>query len=149
MIIKMRKLKFIFRVFAMVTCCVVMATAFFTTVLNPTDTISPMVLWQIPGVSMLCALGSLIYPWDIRMTRREMRIRIFLHYLYINAVVLIAGRIFDWYGMQIRNIVSMVITIAVIFAVVSGISWRRAAIDAKNMNESLLQYQQIKEGDSI
>lgn len=134
----LKKLRFLFRIFSRVTCCVVIATAFFTTVLNPVDSISPMILWQIPGVSMLCSLGSFLYPWDGGMTKREMGFRIFLHYLYINGVVLTAGRLFDWYDARdVWSILAMVITIGIIFAVVSAISWRKSAKDAKNMNERL------------
>lgn len=146
--LKMRKLRFIFRVFSMVTSCVVVATAIFTTVLNPTDSISPMVLWQIPAVSMLCTLGCLIYPWDAAMTRKEKGIRIFLHYLYTNGVVLISGILFEWYSIKkIGNVISMVLTIAVIFAVVSGITWKRTSIEAQNMNKRLREYQQQKDGE--
>lgn len=139
----MKKLRFVFRIWSMVTGCVVLAVAFFTTVVNPTDSVSPMILWQIPGISMLCALGSLIYPWGVRITKREMGIQVFLHYLYINAVVLISGRLFDWYNAKdVRSVLIMVITIAVIFAVVSGISWRCSGQEAKSMNEKLQEYQQ-------
>ena len=33
----MRKIRFLFEIFSMVTACVVMAVAFFTTVLDPAD----------------------------------------------------------------------------------------------------------------
>lgn len=144
----MRKLRFIFQVFSTVTSCVVVAVAIFTTLLYPTDSMSPMVLWQIPAVSMLCTLGCLIYPWDVVMTGKERGIKIFLHYLYTNVVVLVSGILFEWYNIKkIRSVISMVIVIAVIFAVVSGITWKRASIEAKNMNERLQEYQRQKDRD--
>lgn len=145
----MRKLRFIFQIFCEVTSCVVVAVAIFTTVLFPVDSMSPMILWQIPAVSMLCALGCLIYPWDVVMTKKEMGVKIFLHYLYVNGVVLISGILFDWYDVKkIGSVISMVIIIAVIFAVVSGIAWKRTAKEAKSMNEKLQQqYRQKADGE--
>ena len=142
---RMRKVKFIFRIFLMVTSCVIVSVAIFTTVFNHTDFLEPMILWQIPVVSLLCALGCLIYPWDVVMTKKEMGIRIFLHYLYINAVVMISGWLFDWYNVKsMKSVLYMVISIAVIFVVVSVISWRREAAEAKQMNEKLQEYQKEK-----
>ncbi len=138
----MKKVNFIFRIFSMVTSCVIVAVAFFTTFLSPEDSLNPMILWQIPAISMLCALGCLIYPWDVKMSKVETGVRIFLHYLYINAVVLISGLLFDWYNVKsVKSVLYMVLTIAVIFTVVSVISWRRETEVAKCMNEKLQEYQ--------
>lgn len=142
---RMRKVKFIFRIFSMVTTCMIFATAIFTSVISHADSLKPMILWQIPVVSLLCALGCLIYPWDVIMTKKETGIRIFLHYLYINAVVMISGWLFDWYNVKsMKSVLYMVISIVVIFVVVSAISWSREAAEAKRMNEKLQEYQKEK-----
>lgn len=142
----MRKVNFIFRIFAMVTTCTVFATAVFTNFISHAESLNPMMLWEIPAVSMLCALGTLIYPWDVSMSKKETGIRIFLHYLYINAVVLVSGWLFDWYNVKsFKSVLYMVISIALIFAVVSAFSWRHEAVEAKRMNERLQEYQKEKE----
>lgn len=146
--INMKKVRSIFQIFTMVTSCVLVAVALFTTVFQHSESMNPMVLWQIPAVSMLCALGCLIYPEDLIVTKKAMGIRIFLHYLYINAVVLASGRLFDWYDVKnVKSVLYMMVTIAVIFALVSAISWSREAREAKRMNERLQQYQQEKAGE--
>lgn len=142
----MRKIRFLFEIFSMVTACVVIAVAFFTTVLEPVDTVDPVIFWQILSVSFLCSLGCLIYPWDKVPGKREMGIRIVVHYLLINGIVLTAGFCFKWYRPdRLGSVVVMLLTIALIFGIVSALSWRKAAVDAKRMNEKLRELQQKKE----
>lgn len=142
----MRKARFLFEIFSMVTACVVIAVAFFTTVLEPVDAVDPVLLWQIPCVSFLCSLGCLIYPWDRVPGKREMAVRIVAHYILINGIVLTAGFCFEWYRVDhLGSVAVMLLTIALIFGIVSALSWRRAAVDAKRMNERLREFQQKKE----
>ena len=142
----MKKIRFLFEVFSMVTACVVVAVALFTTVLDPVDAVEPAILWQIPCVSFLCSLGCLIYPWDRTPGKKEMGIRIAVHYLLINGIVLTAGFWFRWYRLDhLGSIVAMLVTIALIFGIVSAISWTSDVGDAKRMNKKLREFQQKKE----
>lgn len=141
----MRKIRFLFNAFSRVTACVVIAVAAFTTILEPTDTVEAAVLWQIPAVSALCALTCLIYPWDRTLGKAEMGIRTLIHYLLINGIVLGAGFWFRWYRIdRIQSIAAMLITIALIFALVSAVTWAQRAEEAKRMNERLREYQEKK-----
>lgn len=133
-----RKIKFLIDIFSMTTSCIVIAVAFFTTVLNPIERIETAILWQIPGVSAVITFVSLIYPWDRPMGKLEIVVRTAVHYGLINLIVLGTGILFDWYDpKRPGSVIAMVISIALIFALVSGISWRRSAKDAKKMNERL------------
>lgn len=77
------------------------------------------------------------------MKKTEFRIRVAIHYILINIIVLGFGSRFEWYQpTHLRSILSMLIAIAVIFAAVSFISWSLSAKDAKKMNERLEQYQE-------
>lgn len=138
----MKKIRFLFEIFSMVTACVVVAVAVFTTVVDPADTLDPMILWQIPAVSFLCSLGSLIYPWDRTPGKRAMGIRIVLHYLLINVIVMLCGFWFQWYQItHLGSVLVMLFTIAVIFALVSVLFWTRDAGMARQMNERLKELQ--------
>lgn len=136
-----RKCKVILNIFCMVTTCVVFAVALFTMVINPTDEIPTATLWQIPAVSALSSLGTLLYPWDKAMGKLENAVRTGLHYILCLGIVLWAGWRFEWYGLTVRNIAGMVAIITVIFAAVSVAARVRAARDAKQMNEKLQEYQ--------
>lgn len=129
----------------MVTACVVIAVAVFTTIADPSDTVDSVTLWQIPAVSFLCSLSCLIYPWDRPIGKREMGIRIVIHYLLINGIVMASGFFFHWYDISHPGSVSgMLFAIAVIFAVVSVFSWKKDAGEARRMNERLKEYQEKK-----
>lgn len=138
----MKKIKFLFRVFSTVTVCVVAEVALFATVVNPVDSINPATLWQILAVSWLCTMGSLIYPWKRTPGKTEMGIRMILHYLFVNVVVLGAGLWFGWYNPQkIWSVLSMEIGITVIFASVTAIEMAKSFREAKRMNARLKEYQ--------
>lgn len=136
-----RKMRFLMDIFNMVTSCMVIAVAVFTTIVNPTERIEAVILWQIPGVSAVITFVSLIYPWDRPMGKLEIVVRKAAHYVLVNLIVLGAGVMFDWYDPKSAgSVIAMEVAIAVIFAFVSGISWRRSAKDAKRMNERLKEY---------
>ena len=77
------------------------------------------------------------------MKKTEFLIRVVIHYILINAIVLGFGSRFNWYQpTHLKSTLYMLIAIAVIFAAVSVISWSLSAKDAKKMNERLEQYQE-------
>lgn len=146
----MKKIRFLMRIFTMVLTGVVFAVGVFTIVINPTETVETKLFWQMPLVSALCTLTSLIYPWDREMSKTEAIIKTLIHYVLVNVFVLGGGALFYWYDpSQLRNIAAMMLAIALIFAVISVISWRKSAADAARMNKKLEEYQKkMEEGNS-
>ncbi len=140
-----RKFSFIMNVFCMINTSVLVTFALFITVIYPTETVSTEILWQIPAVSMLTALLTLLYPWDRAMGKIELVIRVFIHYVLNCAVVLYAGWKFYWYDIRrVGSVVSMVFSITLIFAVVSAVVWLQAIREAKKMNMKLVEYRNRK-----
>lgn len=136
-----RKMEFLFHIFCMITSCMVVTVALFTTVVNPTERILSATLWQIVAVAGVITAISLIYPWDRPMGKKETAVRTGIHYALVNVVVLVSGQIFDWYNVKSAvSVIAMLVSIAAIFAIVSGISWSKSAKDAKQMNERLRGY---------
>lgn len=132
------KIKCVLRTFVLVMTCVVFAVAVFCTIIDPTEKIDAMTLWHIPLVSMLTSLETLIYPWNRRMGRVECAVRIFAHYLMIVAVVLLSGWMLEWYDISsAKSVIIMILTVTIIFAIVSAVSWSASAKTAKLMNEKL------------
>ncbi len=146
----MRKIRFLLRTFTMVLTGVVFAVGVFIMVINPTETVETKLFWQMPLVSALCTMTSLIYPWDREMSKTEVIVRTLIHYVLVNIIVLGGGAFFDWYNpSRFRNIAAMMFTIALIFAVVTVISWRKSAVDAARMNEKLEEYQKKMGGNNL
>ncbi len=132
------KIKCVMHTFSLVTTCVIFAVAVFCTIIDPVETLDPMLLWHIPLVSMLTSLETMIYPWNRKMGRVECAVRIFIHYLMIVAVVLLGGWLLEWYDISnALSVVLMIGTVTIIFAIVSAISWSASAKTAKLMNEKL------------
>lgn len=126
----------------MVSTCVMVVIALFTTVVDPLEWIEPVVLWQALMVSFLCAaLSTFIFPWDRVMKKWEVCVRTAVHYLFINLIVLWFGNQFGWYRInEWISLFAMLISIAAIYVIVSCISWRKSRQDAQKMNERLMQY---------
>lgn len=144
----MRKIRFLVHIFTMVMTGVMFAVAVFTTVINPTETVETKLFWQIPLVSALCTLTSLIYPWDREMGKTETVVKTLIHYLLVTSIVLGGGAFFHWYDpSQLQNIAAMVLAITLIFAVVTAVAWKKSATDAARMNKKLEEYQK-KMGES-
>ncbi len=138
----MGKLKLFTEMFASITTCVAFATAIFTTFLFPVEEVPSSILWQIMATSFLCAASSMIYSRE----RKPVGFLLFFHYLCINVIVLGAGYFFEWYDVgQISNVIAMVILIAVIYAIVSLIFWKKGVKDAEQMNRRLQEYQKRNE----
>lgn len=136
-----KKVRLLIGVFGMVTTCMVVAVAIFTTIINPVERIDAVLLWQIPGVAALITLCSMICPWERTIEKRKLALGIVIHYILVNAIVLGTGVLFGWFDPRdIRSDIAMVVTIAVIYAIVSGASWTRSVRDAKQMNERLREY---------
>ena len=136
-----RVILFTWNIFCMVSTCTFAAMALFTT-LAPTD-LETKNLWEVLLLSFLCTICSFIYPWNRAMGNVERYIRIGIHYLLINVIILGFGSLFEWYHFSSpKSLFFMIISIAAIFAIISGTSWSCSAKDAKKMNEKLEQYQE-------
>lgn len=143
------RIKQLANIFCMVTTGVLLASALFTTFISPTDNVTPALMWQILLASALSSLCSLIFPLNRPMGKTEYIIRIIIDYLLINLIVLGSGLLFNWYDVtHLPSILFMVLSILIIYAVVSLISWIRAVQDAQKMNERLSRYQNRDNGDA-
>lgn len=145
----MSRLRALFHIYAMVMAGVTLATAVFTTMINPVEKVEAALLWQMMLVSGVCALTALIYPWNREMSKTEAIVKTVIQYVLVNVIVLGSGALFEWYNpSNFFSIAAMVLAIAVIFGAVTTGSWKRASLDAARMNERLEEYQKRKEQGS-
>ncbi len=66
----MTKFEFVLNKFYEITAWSLFAAVAMTVLNGDYDTVPASLLWQIPLLSFLGALSSLIYPWDRSMTRK-------------------------------------------------------------------------------
>lgn len=136
----MARIKVFFDVFTKVTTCVVFAVAIYCRIFFPGLNFKEDMLWQILLVSLLTSAGTLMYNDDIK--KNSMKVRCIIHYLIVNVIVVGCGIWFEWfYADNLAQVIGMLILIAIIFAVVSVVSWRKVQKEAELMNQRLAEYQ--------
>ena len=108
------------------------------TLVSGSDTIPASLLWQIPLLSFLGALSSLIYPWNRSMTKPEFIIRIAIHYLIMNGIILGGGNFFGWFNIrEPLQVLFMALSVATIFLIISVYSWTKGNKEARRLNQTL------------
>lgn len=138
----MKKLKLLLYTFACVTTCVDIATAVYTSVFYPGQSLGAEILWQILTVSFLCCLPVFQYP-EKAVSRGTVFILFFVHYVEVNLVVLGCGLWFEWFSADnLSMVLGMLILIALTFVLVSFIVWMKGKREAQLMNECLKEYQE-------
>ncbi len=142
----MSRVKVFFDVFTKVTTCILFGAAAYCSFFFYDGMFSRHLLWEILLVSFLTSLGTIFYTDDIN--KKTMRIVCALHYLFNNMVVVACGLWFGWIDAgNPLQIIGMVVLVAVIFSVVSVLSWKKEAKEANLMNERLTQYQEKRESN--
>lgn len=141
----MARIKVFFDVFTKVTTCVVFAVAIYCRIFFPGLNFKEDMLWQILLVSLLTSAGTLMYNDDIK--KNSMKVRCIIHYLMVNVIVVGCGIWFEWfYADNLAQVIGMLILIAIIFTVVSVVSWRKVEKEAELMNQRLAEYQDERSG---
>lgn len=132
--------------FSYITTGTLLAVAMFLTVFEPDTSIPVKLLWQIVGVSFICALGNMLRYFHENYTRKQQIIRLVIHYLYINGVVLGCGYFFHWFFAEsVIQILCMIVLIAVIYVTVSLAMWNKGKRESSQLNKHLREYQEKKE----
>lgn len=74
--------------------------------------------------------------------RRGMLILHILRYVLTNAIVLVCGFLFEWFYVDnLPMVLAMVLSIAVVYVIVSVAAWKHEKQQAALMNERLAAYQ--------
>ena len=133
----MTKFEFVLNKFYEITAWSLLASVVMT-LISKSDMIPSSLLWQIPLLSFLGALSSLIYPWDRSMTRKEFVIRIAIHYLIMNGIILGGGGFFGWFDIhEPLQVAMMALSVAIIFFIISQYSWTKGNREAQKLNQRL------------
>lgn len=133
----MTKFEFVLNKFYEITAWSLLASVVMT-LISKSDMIPASLLWQIPLLSFLGALSSLIYPWDRSMTRKEFVIRIAIHYLIMNGIILGGGGFFGWFDIhEPLQVAMMALSVAIIFFIISLYSWTKGNREAQKLNQRL------------
>jgi hypothetical protein len=100
-----------------------------------------ILLWQMIAMAAVCALGNFIYYAKVELSKKQMRIRMVCHGLYIICVVL--GGAFFWEWLQpgaITRLLVMVLLIATVYISVTLGTIYLEKKTADSLNERLNKY---------
>ncbi len=98
-------------------------------------------LWEIPLLGFICALGTdLIFGDRSEMMPSKVIMRIIIHYIYINAAVLVCGYFFEWYDLTFAGVVLMLMTSAAIHGFTYFFGYLNGVKTADKMNRGLSDY---------
>lgn len=86
--------------------------------------------------SLVSSLPSLIFYSPKEISEKEMRLRVIIHFIVLEAVLLILVNVTGWVT-GIQNKIILMIQIAVIYAVVRVITWIDDRSAANRINEKL------------
>lgn len=140
----MAKLKTFFDVFTTVTTCTVFGVGVYCGIFFPGIHFGMEMMWQILLVALLTSAGSFMYTDEL--SKKSTKMRCILHYLMVNVIVVICGIWFHWFHTDdLAQVMGMLILIAVIFLIVSLVSWKKVMKEANLMNQRLAEYQEMKE----
>ena len=140
------RIKEFVRTYAYVVLGVVISTATFITFFYPGISLSVALLWQILACSFVCTLGNILWWTTRRFGKREIIIRVAVHYLYINVVVFGSAILFDWIDYEnLIMIFSMFVMVLTVFVAVFLSIWHYSKRISEMMNRGLKAYQEREE----
>lgn len=133
-------LHYLGNVFSWIVTGVTCVTAIYIIVFWGTDVkLGVEILWQILLVSAICALESLLlYNEKREFSKKEMLIRCFLTFAFVDITVLTCGFYFHWFRFSNwKMVLGMELCIVAVFAAIIGLSSLAGQKEADTMNKKL------------
>lgn len=140
------KIKSILNTFTYISTGVLIGSAIYIKIFWNRPQLTGDILWQILSVSLLCSLGNLLYfdnkfELDKKNFKKRFLIRLIVHYLYINCIVIGLGLIYEWFYLyRVDMMISIVIMIFIIFVLIWSTNFLRDKELAEQLNEKLKEY---------
>lgn len=130
-------IKGIFRTFVYIMTGSTISTTIFITLFYPQDTFQISLLWEIIVLSLVGALGNFIYYYKSALTKKQIRVRIILHYLYIIMVVFGGGILWGWLDWSLLEFAVMFLLVSIVYASIMLVLFRQDRKLAENINRQL------------
>lgn len=143
----MNWIKMIFLIFLYIVACTIIASALFITFIIPETYLEATFLWQVILLSALCSLTTLIFYSNHELSKKSLLLRNIIHLFAIVSIMLGGSLYFRWINIDNTfSIVIMLISIVVVYIVVTVASFMNNKIMANQLNERL---EQIKRDDEL
>jgi hypothetical protein len=127
-----------------------LSCALFLTIFAPKLEVSITLLWQIAAMSFVCALGNLIFSYKKVPSKKQMIIRTFCHYIYINAIVYSNAFLCKWLAPGLMpEILVMLLLVAVVYVIIMIVNFRNEEKIANSLNRQLRKQYPKQEDDEL
>ncbi len=128
-------------VFIYILAGTTIGSAIFLTLFSPDSQLTYVFLWQIIILSAICAMGNLIFISGKVLSRKQVKIRYIIHYLYNGLVVIASSLIFNWIGLdQIQTLILLFLFYTVHYFIITMSLTNRDKKIADILNEKLKKY---------
>lgn len=94
-------------------------------------------LFEILSVGVVCGAGTEMILFHCDENPVKAKIRLGIHYVFINAVVLVCGYFYGWYALSISGVLLMCLTSAAVYAFTFYLGYFNERKTAAKMNEKL------------
>ena len=134
----MYNLKNILMTFFFVLSGSILSAAVFITIFFPTASLSVLMLWEVIASSVLTSLGNLFYISKKEISKKQMKLRKILHYIYINFIVVGIALLCGWVeDSKILQIIVLLILISAVYFTVSVLMFKQEEKTAEYINKQL------------
>lgn len=134
----MLKIKRLLNVFVYVIAGNTCGAAIYTTLFYRGETLSFMLLWQIIGLAAVCTLGNLFFLSNKEISGNALKVRFFIHYVYINIVVVGWAVLWEWIEpVSLLGILVLILIIAGIYSFITFYSITNDKKVAMELNKRL------------
>lgn len=143
-----QQLKMVIKFFCIICTGSVFGAAVCTSFTKSKITIHANILWQILLLSLLMASLTLIYYSSKELSKKSYLLRTFIHYLGVNAIMIIGGMKFGWIGPgEPVSAKLFVIMVTVIYLAITGGNYCYNERISRKLNDALSSYHQKKQND--
>lgn len=101
-------------------------------------------LWQIVIVGAVCGTGSEVILGVKEVSPLEEKIRLAVHYVFINLAVLFCGYKFGWYKLSFGGVMLMLLTSAAVYAFTFLLGFYSSRKTADKLTKKLEEYNKSK-----
>lgn len=126
--------------FFLVVIGITASTTIFLAIFYPGISLYPGLLLQITAMALVCALGNLIFYSKYEISKHQMLIRIIVHFIYINIIVISGAFLWKWVTPGIlAQFFTLLVMLELVYAIVMVINIRIGKREAEIMNKRLSQ----------
>lgn len=129
--------------FYVITGCI-FSTAVFITIFFPNTYFSVEIIWQVIILSLVTSLGPLFYRSKKEISKKQMRLRNIIHYVYINLAVFGCAITWEWINIhRLSQLITLFLLNTCVYTGASLAMFNNEKRVAEQINERLrLRYQE-------